>query len=189
MHYCTINNRSHHIDDLRNQFTKLFVSVFSGSPFYEAFTVKEAEAVFQTYINPKALFIGAFDGTKLVGYGASLPVSQTSADMINILSDYIDINQAIYNADLAVYPEFRNQGIGSRLIHMRNEYAAANGFQTIVMRTNAKGSMSAPLYERLGFKVLPQTMRVHQKRVRNNVPEHEDRILLIGQTRTLNLAA
>ncbi len=190
MHYSIIKPESHQVEQLRTQFIHLFKSVFSSAPFWEAFTDEEVDSIYEEYLQPECLLIGAFnEQNTLIGYGASVPVTSASKELQQILSQYAEPNKIVYNADLAVYEEYRNQGIGSHLIARRHQWAQESGFQYVAMRTNKLGSMSKPLYTKLGFEQLAETMTVCQKRVRKDIPETESRILLMNSISALQIAA
>ncbi len=54
-----------------------------------------------------------------------------------------------------VHPEYQGQGIGSKLVSMLIEWAMELGYHRMILETGELLSESCALYNKLGFKVIP----------------------------------
>ena len=57
-------------------------------------------------------------------------------------------------------------------------YAIEAGFNTLFMRTIKDESMSASIYEKLGFLYLSEVQEIIHDRSRSDIPENDERIFL-----------
>ena len=86
-------------------------------------------------VKDSALFVGAFSGEKLVGMGRALS----------------DLSSDAYIQDIAVLKEFRDKGIGKKIIFTLIEELEKNGVDWIGLVAEP-GTSS--FYRKLGFEVL-----------------------------------
>lgn len=91
--------------------------------------------------NPEAICLIAKDGEKPVGYIAALP-----KDFGYRLSKYIEIE------NMGVTPNYRSQGIGSKLINKTLEIAKERGFQKVYVNAYSDNLKGIKFYEKSGFK-------------------------------------
>lgn len=85
--------------------------------------------------NPCAIYIGAFDGTELLGY-AGMWVILDEAHITNI----------------AVRTSRRGEGIGRRLLHGLMRIARRAGADGITLEVRPSNAAALHLYESVGFK-------------------------------------
>ena len=62
-----------------------------------------------------------------------------------------------YICGLAVFPEFRGQGIGAELLALAHQQAQERGFEELSLLCFEQNAGAKRLYERHGFKVIDQT--------------------------------
>ena len=84
---------------------------------------------------PGAVYLGAFEGDRLVGYLALL-----------VSLDFADI------ATVGVVPEFQRRGIGKALVETAVFYAARAKVGKIFLEVNEENLPAVSLYEKCGFK-------------------------------------
>lgn len=84
--------------------------------------------------NPLSLWLVAMDGDTLAGYIGSQSVMGES-DMMNV----------------AVNPDYRKQGVGTKLIAALVEALAQTGNHCLILEVRASNSPAICLYEKLGF--------------------------------------
>lgn len=134
----------------RQAFVALYQRVFSGPPYFETHTIAAVEAVWRRHL-PHCIVFARLDG-ELVGFGCCLPLSVAPDPIRAILSRAPQVipEDTVYMSELAVATTARGHGLGTRLLHARLTWAAAQGLTTYGMRTDAEASNSAGLYLRLG---------------------------------------
>ena len=65
---------------------------------------------------------------------------------------YRHSNEILIDA-LGVLEEYRNQGIGTKLLEFIKEYAMKQGYTNIRLTVNQENEIARHLYEKVGFKV------------------------------------
>jgi GNAT superfamily N-acetyltransferase len=81
------------------------------------------------------------------------------------------ITDGVYYAtlwDVIVHPDYRGQGVGSRLVHAAIDPFRQRGFSYIALYSVAGVE---PFYERLGFRRHPAGMRLQETRPEPAAPE------------------
>lgn len=66
---------------------------------------------------------------------------------------WLATNKDCYLSCVAVYPEFRGQGIGTKLLEAVEEEAKNIGKKRIVLKAETHNTRAINLYQRLGYKV------------------------------------
>jgi ribosomal protein S18 acetylase RimI-like enzyme len=77
-------------------------------------------------------------------------------DDANVLAPYIYLEEpdSWYICGVALYPEHRGQGIGTKLMSVANEQARQNGFNRLSLVAFAQNEGSVRLYKRLGYEIV-----------------------------------
>jgi GNAT superfamily N-acetyltransferase len=70
------------------------------------------------------------------------------------LADTVD--GAAYLSEIDVHPDHARHGLGTRLVHVVVDWAAAHRFACVRLVTFRHLPWNAPFYERLGFVALPE---------------------------------
>jgi ribosomal protein S18 acetylase RimI-like enzyme len=87
--------------------------------------------------------------------------------LARIQSDYGDLKETeadeFYVSNVAVFPDFEGQGIGSRLMAYAEELALASGFLKCSLIVAFNHEHARRLYERLGYKVIRTCLSDHPK--------------------------
>jgi ribosomal protein S18 acetylase RimI-like enzyme len=82
-------------------------------------------------------------------------------------SAYDDLIEAkadeFYISNLAVFPDFEGQGVGSRLMGHAEELARASGLLKCALIVSFVHEKARQLYERLGYKVISTYQSTHPK--------------------------
>ena len=94
--------------------------------------------------NPLALWLVALDGERLAGYVGSQTVMDES-DMMN----------------LAVHPDYRCQGIGSRLVDELIKELKKIGSQRLTLEVRVSNEPAKRLYDELGFSEIAVRKRYY----------------------------
>jgi len=176
--YIEISPGSEQAHTFRTPFINLYKEVFSGAPFYERFTNEEVASIYDDLMQQNGFLCCVIHQGQLIAFGTGMPLAQLSAELRQICQKYLPPEDAFYNSDVATHPDYRNQGIGSTLIEKRLGYARNKGYRYSVFRTNREGSMSAPLYQRLGFQTMEETTWVTQPRTRPDMSDTDERIIM-----------
>lgn len=154
---------------------ELYKKVFAGPPYFESFNDQEIQGYFQEYLADGIVYL-ARNGKKIIGFGAcvSLESQKTLAELAR--KNGIDPKNVWYMADLGVDSEYRENGIGKRLVESRIQ-AVPEGSE-IIMRTSENNIASKNLYLSLGFEeVIGMEQEVEQERI-GGVLKRDRRIFL-----------
>lgn len=71
-----------------------------------------------------------------------------------------------YLSSVAVYPEFRSQGIGTKLLEAVEEEVKSIGKRRIVLKAETHNKRAINLYERLGYRIEQRTPTLKLKKNR-----------------------
>lgn len=112
--------------DYENELIALFNSVFGRHATQDTWEYKHHKNTFQ----PSGIF-GAFDGNKLVGMTAFMPMQYTDGSRIY---------NVVQSCESAVNPEYRRRGIFSGIILTAEKYYAARGFDYFIGFPNPENS-------------------------------------------------
>ena len=120
--------------------------VFSGAPFFEAWTPEMVSQVYHSFDVPDAKIFGFYSHDKCVAILALRPM----VDGEHPVS--FDSNHVMYLAEVATLPEHRRRGIATELFYHGIHHAKVLGYDYIYLRTNEKkNSMSYAIAEKCGF--------------------------------------
>ena len=86
------------------------------------------------------------------------PVNRPSADDENVFAPYIYLEEpnSWYVCGVAIYPEHRGHGLGTRLMELANKQAMKYGFSTLSLVVFEQNRSALKLYEKLGYTVVDQ---------------------------------
>lgn len=96
--------------------------------------------------NPLSLWLIAEADGLVAGYVGSQTVLD-SADMMN----------------LAVFQDFRRQGIGEQLVNSLTEALAEKGVKTLLLEVRISNEPAKQLYQKLGFEIVGKRPRYYEK--------------------------
>ncbi len=84
------------------------------------------------------------------------PRQRPSIDDANIFAPYMYLEEpdSWYVCGVALYPEHRGQGLGTRLMQLANDQARQNGFEKVSLVAFAQNKGSIRLYQRLGYEIV-----------------------------------
>jgi ribosomal protein S18 acetylase RimI-like enzyme len=77
-----------------------------------------------------------------------LPLLMKFEKVIGVVKD-----REYYISNIAVYPEYRTAGIGTRLIFVAEEEAKKSGAERVALDVDVENTGAARLYKRLGYSV------------------------------------
>jgi GNAT superfamily N-acetyltransferase len=113
------------LDDL----ARLRIDVFRAWPYlYDGDLAYEREYMASYRESPRAILVGAFDGTQLVGAATGTPMTDHAGDFATPLQAAgYDLDQVFYCAESVLRPEYRGRGVGHRFFDAREAHAQALG--------------------------------------------------------------
>lgn len=84
------------------------------------------------------------------------PKQRPTIDDTNVFAPYMYLEEpdSWYICGVALYPEHRGKGLGTRLMNVASNQASQNGYKTLSLVAFAQNKGSVRLYKRLGFKVV-----------------------------------
>jgi GNAT superfamily N-acetyltransferase len=113
------------LDDL----ARLRIEVFRDWPYlYDGDLDYERRYMDAYRDNPRAILLGAFDGTRLVGAATGTPLADHAGDFAAPLAGRLPIEACFYCAESVLLPAFRGQGAGHGFFDAREAHARALGF-------------------------------------------------------------
>ncbi|MBN1696665.1 MAG: GNAT family N-acetyltransferase [Spirochaetales bacterium] len=95
------------------------------------------KAMIDSYIHDSSVYVARNASGAVIGIIAWLPLSAETAEIKNI----------------AVHPDCRNRGIGTKLIGKALREIKAAGFSSVVIGTGNTSRRQRALYEKLGFRI------------------------------------
>lgn len=166
-------------EQYKHNYIELYKEIFSKAPYFEVFTNKEAEEVYQLSLLDSTISLLAIKDNQLIGFALGIQLSIHNDEKFkNIIKEYFNLDKVLYNAELGVLPEYRGLGIGSTLINKRILFAKKIGYKTICMKTKKEGSMSISLYKKMGFKILEGVEEVSTTEKNILLNEEDIRVIL-----------
>lgn len=143
---------------------KRVYSVFSSAPYYEKYTEKELEDIFQEY-QEKGYIYGAYDKGDCIGL---IALERNAKPEHPVKFDEND--KIMYLSDIAVLDKYRRRGIGNQLMLYGVMQSKLLGYEKLYMRTLEKGSMSYGIASRIGFEMIPNIFQdIERERVNGNI--------------------
>ncbi|MDJ0777232.1 MAG: GNAT family N-acetyltransferase [Gammaproteobacteria bacterium] len=84
------------------------------------------------------------------------PANRPAASDDNVFAPYIYLEEpdSWYVCGVALYPQYRGQGLGTRLMHLANEQARDNGYSVLSLVAFEQNKGAVNLYEKLGYTVV-----------------------------------
>ena len=142
------------IDDI----VRIFKEAFAEAPYFESYTDSEVMSkIVMPHIN-HWLAVAELDGV-IIGMVAARPTTAPeSEEELSYLVDQnlpFDLDRSVFCSELAVDPKVRKGGLGSKLTAATLAWGVSEGFDTFICRTDADGSNSIRLLERIGWVRLP----------------------------------
>ncbi len=116
--------------DALGDVARLRIGVFAEWPYlYDGDLAYEARYL-QTYRDTRrAILVGAYDGTRLVGASTGTPLSDHADDFATAFhSSGLDLSKVFYCAESVLLPSHRGRGIGHRFFDLREAHARRLGF-------------------------------------------------------------
>lgn len=154
---------------------QLYQECFSDPPYEELFSEEEVASYMKDYLDTGVLIVcQSTDGT-IVGFAASVPLTQEPE--IGKLAESFDFNsnQDWYFADLGASKLLRRHGIGSSLT---SELINLTPAQKIVMRTSEFNFASQKCNQSVGFKLIPGMVQEVSQTRQNGEIRRDRRIFL-----------
>ncbi len=91
--------------------------------------------------DPTAYFVVAEEGGRLVGYANAQPIKEFEYRE----HKYVEID------NLGVIPEYRRQGIASKLLDECLSWAKGEGYEKVYLQSYAKNTGAREFYKKLGY--------------------------------------
>lgn len=157
---------------VENDFAKVF-KVFREHPYNEQWTNTQIR---QEYfkLKEKGKVLGYYIDKKCVGLITFYQIIPGEHPVV-----YLPNQKVLYFSDVAVLPEYRNNGIASKLIEVMINYAKLNCYDIIYMRTMQPNiSMSYSIVIKLGFKLINNVTENKEMQRTNGKKEIDTRIFL-----------
>lgn len=168
-------------------FISLYKDVFAGHPYYESYTDEyvEREVWNRHFENEGWIFLAILPDDSVIGFGCAVPTINSWECAEFLLQNEkmlpFKIEESCYMSEIGVKSDYRNLGIGTRLIKARTEYAKENGFDFYVMRTAQVGSNSINMYKKFGAQEIEGLVQDVSEHAEEVCSKSKFRIYLFGK--------
>jgi ribosomal protein S18 acetylase RimI-like enzyme len=161
-----------HVDTLdlvetwRDGFAQAYPAVFTGAPYFEKISRKDALLVWDTLTEtPEHItLVAANPAGEVLGFGIAIPLLR-QRDVAIALTGLIPVPHTFYLAELGVCPEARGRGLGRTLVHRRMALINKELYTGAVLRVAEGRNTSRLMYEEMGFEDMGVDMAVKVTRV------------------------
>ncbi|GFE50848.1 GNAT family acetyltransferase [Roseobacter cerasinus] len=115
-----------HIDDV----AQLRIDVFRAWPYlYDGDLDYERDYLGPCLKSDKAIVVGAFDGSRLMGASTGMPLTDHADDFAAAFSDTgLNLAEIFYCAESVLLPQYRGQGAGHAFFDARETHAKDLGY-------------------------------------------------------------
>ncbi len=130
----------------------LYSRVFAEPPYLEKFLPEESIAVFKDYLYRGGAIYMARDpaaGNKVVSFLVTTPL-KVEPEILSVLSDRIESDQAIYFADAGVEAAYRRRNISVMIKNFAFEDARLQGYKFGFSRTSAESYKQISAFNKVG---------------------------------------
>ena len=121
-------------------------NVFGNFPFFEKWTQEEVRLEFDNNLATGHIF-GYYEDDICVGF-----ISMREQHPHEHPIHYGHESKVLYISDLAVLPNYRNRGIGTKLFEYALTIAKSEGYDFAYLRVNEKNPMGLEIFKKYGFK-------------------------------------
>ena len=114
------------------------------------------------------------------------PDKRPAATDANVFAPYMYLEEpdSWYICGVALYPEFRGQGLGTRLMNIAREQGREKGFAKLSLVAFQQNSGSVSLYQRLGYRVVDHAPIVPHPLIHYN----GEALLMVAELNRLGLS-
>ena len=93
----------------------------------------------------------------LVAFPMHIDPSEEESDPVLAPYRHLEEDNSYYICGMALFPEYRGRGIGTRLLSLAEEYARNQGFRKISLIVFEQNVGAKQLYDRTGYKAIKRT--------------------------------
>lgn len=179
-------------------FVSAYKEAFGGAPYFETYSDDEViKEVWQPHMEYGIIMIVTDEekGGKLVGFGCAMPFAYAPDDVKKFLMKLeaegklpreFDHRNSWYMSELGVLNDYRGLGAAWELVKQRMRSVDHSGADQFFMRTAAEGSLSKPMYIKMGSKELADLQDVSNTgQVLENKSQADHRVYLWGDVRSV----
>jgi ribosomal protein S18 acetylase RimI-like enzyme len=143
-----------------------YQTVFSGEPYFEAFSRDEAEAVWRklTRTPDNITLVATTTEGVIAGFSAAVPLV-ARPDVMRQLAGLVPAQATYYLAELGVLPRWRGRQLGQTLISERLRLMDDRRFTHVVLRIAEGQHRSFEMYRALEFTDMGVSMPVTTRRI------------------------
>lgn len=143
-----------------------YQTVFSGEPYFEAFSREEAESVWRrlTRTPDNITLVATTSAGEIAGFAAAVPLT-ARPDVMRQLAGLVPAQATYYLAELGVLPRWRGRQLGQALIAERLRLMDDRRFTHVVLRIAEGQHRSFEMYRKLEFTDMGVSMQVKTRRI------------------------
>ena len=183
---------------VRQGFVAAYKEAFGGSPYFEEYTDEfVVEEVWEPHLAHGVIMVVTDEeqGGGLVGFGCAMPFDKAPADVREFIEGLdekgripteFEYRRAWYMSELGVLNDYRGLGAAWELVKQRMRTVDWKGADQFFMRTAANGSLSRPMYIKMGSRELADLQDVsHIDQVVETHSRSNQRTYLWGDVRAI----
>ncbi len=121
------------LDSALDELARLRIAVFSEWPYLYDGDLTYEQRYLQVYqASDKAIVIGAYDGSWLVGASTGAPLKEHAGDFADAFANTdLDLGDIFYCGESVLLKRYRGQGVGKRFFDLRELHARELGYKRI----------------------------------------------------------
>jgi ribosomal protein S18 acetylase RimI-like enzyme len=151
-------------------FVQSYCRVFSGEPYFEAFTVEEATQIWRRLTTTRHhITLVAVDAAgAMQGFGISIPLSE-APDAARHLTGMLPAKATMYLVELGVDPAWRGKRLGKHLVKLRIQLTDPELYSQVVLRVAEGRTDAFEMYRSFEFTDMGVSMTVTHRRTDGSV--------------------
>ena len=143
-----------------NSFAQAFSTVFATPPYNEQFSVEDSISLVEFHLETSHRYtLLAVEGNKVIGFGLASSV-RNYPEITRQIQGLLPPVRTHYFAELGVLPEYRQFGIGKKLIQSYFQWLQDKNFHNIVIRISDSLEAANKIFIDMGFEDMGVSMEI-----------------------------
>lgn len=138
--------KGHEIDPYTKDIIQLSNKIYRTYPYFYAGSDANYTAHLESYAKKNSIVCVAFDGDKVIGFAAGMPMEEVwDKYQKPLLKNGVDITKGFYIGELIILPEYAGSGLGMKMgLEIEKFVKDTNRFSTIYVTKINPSTLSQP---------------------------------------------